>query len=134
MRRTIATVAVLALVAAFALPQIAAAKKGGWVLLGERHVTDKLDHDTIVVTVADGRFHKLQLRVHDHAVQFHKVVVHFGDNSSQELALREVVRANGHTRPIDLAGGDRVIRSIDLWYDAQSVKGKGATVRVFGMR
>jgi len=97
------------------------------------HVTDKLDHDTIVVTGARGEFRHLQFRVFERAVQFHKVVVHFGDGESQELALREVIRAGGRSRVIDLEGRARGIRSIDFWYDAQSIgHGKGALVKVFG--
>jgi hypothetical protein len=34
---------------------------------------------------------------------------------------------------IDIEGRDRVIRSIDMWYDARSVgRGGAATVRVLG--
>ena len=138
MRRSIASLALLALVLGIvALPTAAAARRGhgGWTLLGERRVTDKLDHDTIVVTAARGDFRHLQLRVLERPVQFHKVVVHFGNGESQQLELREVIKAGGRSRVIDLEGHDRVIRSIDLWYDAQSIgRGKGALVRVFGQR
>ena len=136
MRRSIASLALLALVLGLVvLPGAASAARGGWTLLGERRVTDKLDHDTIAVTAARGDFRHLQLRVFERPVQFHKLVVHFGNGESQELALREVIRAGGHSRVIDLAGHDRVIRSIDLWYDAQSIgRGKGALVRVLGQR
>lgn len=135
MRRSIASLALLALVVGLVvLPGAASARRGAgnWALLGERQVTDKLDHDTIVVTAARGEFRHLQLRVFERAVQFHKVVVHFGDGESQELVMREVIRAGGRSRTIDLEGRARVIRSIDLWYDAQSVTGKGALVKVFG--
>ena len=134
MRRSIASLALLALVLGLVvLPGAASAARGGWTLLGERRVTDKLDHDTIVVTAARGDFRHLQLRVLERPVQFHKIVVHFGNGDSQELETREVIRAGGRSRVIDLAGRDRVIRSIDLWYDAQSIgRGKGAVVRVFG--
>lgn len=136
MRRSIASFALLALVIGLVvLPGAASARRGAgnWALLGERHVTDKLDHDTIVVTGARGEFRHLQIRVFERPVQFHKVVVHFGDGQSQELELRDVIRAGGRSRTIDLEGRARVIRSIDLWYDAQSIgHGKGALVKVFG--
>lgn len=135
MRRSVASLALLALVLGlFALPGAASARRRvvGWTLLGERHVTDKLDHDTIAVTAARGDFRRIELRVFERPVQFHKVVVHFGDGERQELELREVVKAGGRSRVIDLEGRDRVIRSIDFWYDAQSMGGKGALVRVFG--
>jgi hypothetical protein len=133
MRRSIASLAWLALVLGIvALPTAAAARHGGWTLLGERRVTDKLDHDTIAVTATRGDFRRLELRVLERPVQFHKVVVHFGNGERQELVLREVIKAGGRSRVIDLERHDRVIRSIDLWYDAQSLSGKSALVRVFG--
>ena len=116
-------------------PALAAGHADDWVLLGGRHVTDKIDHDTIVVTSAKGTFRRIQIRVHERPVQFHKVVVHFGDGAKQELEFREVIPAGGRSAGLDLQGGSRVIHSIDLWYDAQSIgKGKGAMVRVFGRR
>jgi hypothetical protein len=136
MRRSSAAIACLALLAALAMLPVTADARGagGWTLLGERRVTDKLDHDTIPVTAARGDFHRVQLRVLERAVQFRKVVVHFGNGESQELEVRDVIRAGGRSRAIDLAGGDRLISSIDLWYDAQSIAGKSALVRVFGQR
>jgi hypothetical protein len=116
---------------ALALPVLAGP---GWVLLGERKVNDRLDHDTIVVTAARGDFSGLRIAVKRHAVQFHRVVVHFGNGTSQEMELREIIPARGQSRVLDLRGQDRVIRSIDFWYDAQSLRGKKAVVRVFGRR
>jgi hypothetical protein len=132
MRVSVACITLVALLAgAIALPQEAQAR-GGWTLLGERRVTDKLDHDTLFVTAARGDFRQVQLRVFERAVQFHKVVVHFANGEDQTLELRAVIPAGGRSRTIDLAGRDRVIRSIELWYDAQSIAGKGALVRVLG--
>ena len=137
MRRSVAIAALLAFVCGLATlaPAFAAKHADDWILLGGRHVTDKLDHDTIVVTSAKGTFRKIQIRVHERPVQFHKVIVHFGDGAKQELEFREVIPAGGRSAGLDLQGGNRVIHSIDLWYDAQSIgKGKGAMVRVFGRR
>ena len=136
MRRSIASLALLALVLGLVvLPGAASARRGAgnWALLGERHVTDKLDHDTIVVTGARGRFEKIAIRVFDRAVQFHDVKIHYGDGFVQDVEIRSVIPAEGWSRKIDLSGGKRVIRSIEFWYDAQSLGGK-ATVRVFGQR
>ena len=124
--------------AAFALSLLAAgtasADRDRWVLLGERIVSDKLDHDLVPVTARRGEFEALRLRVEGHAVQFHKVTVHFANGGDQELELREVIPAGGESRAIDLAGHDRVIRSIEFVYDSQSLSGQSATVRVFGRR
>lgn len=111
----------------------AALAAGRWVLLGERTVTDRADHDTIVVTAARGDFTALKLTVHRRGVDFHRVVVHFANGGDQEVELRHTIPAGGESRVIDLRAGERVIRSIDLWYDARSIAGRKAVVRVFGL-
>jgi hypothetical protein len=135
MRRSIASLALLALVLGIvALPTAAAARRGhnGWTLLGERRVTDKLDHDTIVVTAGRGDFRRIELRVLERPVQFHKVVVHFGNGEHQEL---DAARGHRGRRPLARhrpRGHDRVIHSIDFWYNAQSLRQGAHRARVFG--
>ena len=103
-----------------------------WKLLGSRTVTDRVDHDTIAVTGARGDFHGVKITVQRSAVRFIRVVVHFGNGGQQELEMRDLIPAGGETRVIDLRGNDRVIRSVDFWYEAKSVGRKGAIVRLFG--
>jgi len=105
-----------------------------WVFLGERTVTDRLDHDTIVVGSDRGEFSKLKVMVKVHAVDFHRFVIHFGNDQTQEVEGRRTIPAGGETRAIDLAGGRRVIKRIDFWYDAHTLGGKEALVEVFGLR
>ena len=111
----------------------AALAAGRWVLLGERTVTDRADHDTIVVTAARGDFTAIKLTVKRRGVDFHRVVVHFANGGDQEIELRHTIPAGGESRVIDLRAGERVIRSIDLWYDARSIAGRKAVVRVLGL-
>ncbi len=128
--------AVLALlaIAVLALPGSAGAARAGWVVLGTRSVTDAVDHDALPVTAARGDFKAIRIKVLDHAVQFHHVVIHFANGADQEVELRDVIPAGGESRVIDVVGADRVIRSIEFRYDSQSVRGKPARVRVFGKR
>jgi hypothetical protein len=133
-QKKLATVSTLLALALLALLPTPAAAGKGWKFLGERTVTDRLDHDSIAVTVAAGDFTALQIRVKGVAVQFHSVKIRFGNGETQEVALREVIRAGGASRVIDVAGGDRVIRSVEFWYDSQSVRGRPALVRLFGRR
>ncbi len=106
---------------------------GDWVLLGKRTVTDRADHDVIVVTAARGDFRAIKLTVRRHAVEFRDVKVHFANGAVQDVEIRRVIPAGGETRVIDLVGDDRIIQRIELWYDAQSLGGK-AVVRVYGRR
>jgi hypothetical protein len=115
----------IAFVSAAALPV------KGWTLLGERLVSDRADHDVITVTSARGSFRQIKLTVNRHAVDFQKVVVHFGNGSDQTLAMRNTVPAGGETRAIDLEGTNRFIRSVEFWYDAKS-RGGRAMVRLYG--
>lgn len=108
-----------------------APRRRGWELLGTRSVTDKVDHDSIAAG-RQGTFRSLKIAVQRQPVQFRDVKIHFANGDVQHVKLRDVIRAGGTSRVIDVEGRDRVIRSIEFWYDAQSVRGKQATVRVFG--
>ena len=106
-----------------------------WELLGERTVTDRADRDTVKVGAAKGNFTAIKLEVQRRAVGFHRVVIHFAKGDDQKVELRNTIGANGESRVIDVDGRDRVIRSIDFLYDAQSLtRGGRAVVRVLGRR
>jgi len=104
-----------------------------WVPLGERTVTDRLDHDVIPVTIARGDFTHIKITVQRHGVDFHRVVVHFANGGDQEVEMRQTIPAGGETRAIDLRAGERVIRSVEFWYDARTVGRRRAVVRLFGL-
>jgi hypothetical protein len=61
----------------------AASAARGWELLGERTVTDRVDHDSIAVTAAKGTFKSLQVRVKGRAVEFHSMTIHFRNGEKQ---------------------------------------------------
>jgi hypothetical protein len=104
------------------------------VLLGTRAVNDRADHDVIVVTAARGDFRSVKLTVQRAAVDFHRVVVHYGNGTKQELELRNTIPAGGETRIIDLTGTERIINRVEFWYDAKTIRGRRAVVRLFGLR
>ena len=105
-----------------------------WVLLGERLVNDRLDRDVIDVTSARGEFNAIMIKVKGASVDFHKVVVVYGNGRRQEIEMRETIAAGGSSRVIDLAGNERVIRKIEFVYDANTIRGRKAVVKVFGRR
>jgi hypothetical protein len=102
-----------------------------WELLGTRDVTDRGDRDEIIVTGVRGDFTAVKLAVQRSPVQISRVVVHFANGGQQELEMRDIIRAGGETRAIDLKGNDRVIRRVEFWYEAKSVGRRGAVVRLF---
>jgi hypothetical protein len=96
--------------------QAAFAQRVQWVLLGQTTVDGGRDRDTISIGRAEGSFRSLQLRVAGGPVEFHRVVVNYGNGTKEELEVRENIRAGGQTRAIDLKGTDRVINSVDFLY------------------
>lgn len=110
-----------------------AAQPSSWQLIGERSVTDRVDHDVIKVTRSRGQWSAIKVVVRKHAVQFRGVRVVYANGTTQSIALRTVIPAGGESRVIDLVGDNRTIQRIEMRYDAQSLGGK-AVVTVFGRR
>jgi len=114
------------------LPALSQNRK--WVLLGEKLVNDRLDNDVILVTAKEGDFKSIVIRVKGASVDFRKVVVVYGNGEKDEIELRNTIPAGGSSRIIDLKGKERIIREVKLWYDANTILGRKAIVRVFGRR
>ena len=112
----------------------AAPQQPDWVLLGTRAVNDRVDHDVIGVTAARGDWQAIKIAVQRASVDFYRVVVHFGNGTQQDVQLRNTIPAGGETRAIDLTGPDRVINRVEFWYDANTIRGRRAVVRLFGRR
>jgi len=92
------------------------AQHGRWERLGSSHVDGRVDHDNINVGIQDGRFRAIQLRVRRGDVEFLRVVVHYADGEPEEVVVRQRIPSGSATRPIDLRGNKRYIRSVELWY------------------
>jgi hypothetical protein len=96
---------------------VAQAQPGrGWTYLGEAHVDGAVDHDRIMVTAARGEYRAIRIRVENAAIEFDRVMVHFGNGTSTPIALRHRIRAGDQTRVIDLPGDRRIIESVEFWY------------------
>lgn len=88
----------------------------GWTRLGERIVRHGVDHDTIMVTGAQGRFRSIALRVEHSSLELYNIVITFGDGSTFSPTTRLVFAENTESRTIDLPGELRVIRRVDFYY------------------
>ncbi len=106
---------------------------GRWERLGSAHVTDRVDHDSIAVTAAQGDFESIKVKVYGRPVHFLDLKIHFGNGDTQDVSVRQVIPAGGETREIDVQGKERVIRRVEFWYEAESRRrGRGARVELFG--
>lgn len=131
-RKLLARVALLAILGLFLFGIYILADD--WVFLGERNVTDRLDHDIIPVTTSQGKFTAIKLVARNTPINLHRVLVRFGNNTVHDVALREVLPKNGETRVIDLPGKNRMIKSVEFWYDARSITGRNGSMRLWGKR
>lgn len=103
-----------------------------WDKLGERWVEGRTDRDVIHVGRSDGRFRRIQLVVEHSAVEIYDVVVVFGDGSQFSPGTRMTFGPNSTTRVIDLPGGARAIRRVELRYGNLPGGGR-AQVELWGM-
>lgn len=109
-------------------------RERGWEVIGSRQVTDGLDHDVIPVTSTRGDFRRIKFAAQSAPVDFHRVIIHYGNGADQVVAMRRTVGANQESRAIDLEGNNRVIRSVEFWYDANTNRGRRAQVRLLALR
>lgn len=105
---------------------------GDWDFLGSRKVNHAVDRDEIAVTGRDGTFKRIKLLVRDLEVTFRDVKVHYANGDVQDIKLSRKIPAGGETRVIDLNGNNRVIRKVVFWYNTSRVRGKRATVQLYG--
>jgi hypothetical protein len=106
---------------------------GRWIYLGESNVDGTNDHDRIKIGRDDGRFRALQIRVERAPIEFHRVVVHYGNGADEEVAIRSRIKPGGKTRVIDLRGRDRVIDSVEIWYARARYGSAKPKLRLFGL-
>lgn len=110
------------------------AKPKLWVKLGERTVTDRVDHDVIKVGADEGRFSKIQLRATGSKVRVRNIVVVFADGSRQERSENFTLHKGEKSPVVDLEGGRRVIREVRFVYDEASILKRRAKVQLYGRR
>ena len=112
---------------------VSARPRERWTYLGNAHVDGRVDHDVIRVGASDGRFRAIQLRVSGGAIEFGRLVVHFGNGTAEELGIRERILNGGATRAIDLPGERRIIESVELWYGKEHWE-RHPKVSLYGIR
>jgi hypothetical protein len=110
----------------------AASAQNRWIFLGDKHVDGHDDHDKISISSKEGTFRQLQIRVKLAPVVFQRVVVHFGNGADEELQFRDRINAGGSTRALDLRGTDRVIKSVEFWYEKAHWGERRPTVELYG--
>ncbi|WP_298421375.1 DUF2541 family protein [uncultured Kordia sp.] len=103
-----------------------------WERLGSKKVNYSLDKDVIRVGAHEGTFKKLKLVVSKGALNMHRMVVHYGNGTNEEVNLKHSFNRRSNSRIIDLNGNNRIIKKITFIYDTKNRSRHKATLHVFG--
>jgi hypothetical protein len=87
----------------------------GWHKIAVTQADLKKDRDEVVVLGAD-HFKSIKLRVKDVPVEITDLTVIYENETKQDIQVRNLIKAGGETRNIDLDGKDRAIKKIVLMY------------------
>ena len=105
------------------------------VLLGERVVAFRGDHDVVQVGRYEGNFRSLVVVVEKNDVEMFNVVVVYGNGEREKFDTRLVFREGSRSRDLHFAGGQRKIRAIEFTYKtAGKWPDSWARVLVYGVR
>lgn len=106
-----------------------------WEDLGSKEVKDRSEQDTWHLGVGKGQFRRLKITVQYRPVKFYKLEVTYGNGQKQSFEIRNLIRAGGETRALDLDGTDRYIDKVDVWYEAATVRrGVRSQVTLYGLK
>src|SRR5579864_1980081 len=86
-----------------------------WAFLGHTQVDPSQDHGRVQITRRDRFFRTIQVRVSD-VIFLDRIVVHFSNGTSRELAVSERISPEGKNYVIDLPSERRPLESVELWY------------------
>jgi len=88
----------------------------GWVMLGERQVNGRVDHDRIEVGRHEGKFSRLTLVVLDSDLELIDFEIKFARGPAWHPEVKHFFKEGQRTRMIDFPGDERVIKFIDFKY------------------
>jgi hypothetical protein len=105
------------------------------VLLGERVVSFKADHDAIAVGNYAGAFKSLFFKVEKNDIELFNLVVVYGNGEKQKLETRLIFNQGARSRMINLNPGKRIIKTIQFAYKTVGTWQDGrARVAVYGVK
>lgn len=84
--------------------------------MGDAQINRTRDHEKIEVARRNAVLHAIQLRISGDSIFLDRLVVHFGDGTSEEMAVQGRIWPGGKNRVIGLSGKRRAVDSVELWY------------------
>jgi hypothetical protein len=111
---------------------VAFAPSQEWENLGSRIVNMAADHDEIIVTLTDGFYTKLKLKIMKAPIHLLNINIIFGNGDNKNVVFDKLFPAGSETALIDLPGNRRIIKKVNLNYKSvPSQKGR-AVITLWG--
>lgn len=102
-----------------------------WEVLGSRSVRYGTDHD--VISVSGDRWYKgIYFKVTDAPIKINDMKVYFDNGDKFDVSIRSMIRENGHSRTIELPGGQRRITRVEFSYETMGSNRGTANLTLWG--
>ncbi|TNF26939.1 MAG: hypothetical protein EP329_20340 [Deltaproteobacteria bacterium] len=115
-------------------PAVGVEVEPGVVLLGQRKVDLRVDHDVIGVGRVEGRFRALRVHVAESPLEMYDIKVTFGNGNVWSPPTRLLFSSQSWTRRIDLPGDARIVRKVEFVYRSRQPASGRALVTLYGLR
>jgi hypothetical protein len=102
-----------------------------WEVLGSRSVRYGTDKD--VITVSGDKWYKgIYFKVTEAPIKINDMKVYFDNGDKFDVSMRSMIKQNGHTRTIELPGGERRITKVEFSYETMGSNRGTATLTLWG--
>lgn len=102
-------------------------QRAATIVMGSAYLMDRKDVDTLKFNVCsltrNERVYAIKLKVSHFAAEIDRVEVTYMNGDVEYLSVRDYFLPGSESRWINLAGGDRCIKRIKVWGDAQTLVG-----------
>lgn len=106
--------------------------QGDWFYLGDKSVGFSNDHDALNFGNWKDDVRQIKLKVTDGPLKMTRMLIHFDNGSTQEVALRFRFAQGSESRVIDMDGGLRHLTKIEFWYETKGFLRGKSRVAVWG--
>lgn len=115
-------------------PSVMLSDKPGWHKIGEVKADFKMEDQSISV-LGNDRFKSILLKVTDAPINIENVVVVFENGETQDINVKNELKAGAETRQIDLKGGSQEIKQVKFTYKTMpNQKEDKAHVELYGLK
>jgi hypothetical protein len=114
-------------------PSVMISDKPGWHKIGEVKADFKMENESIIVLGAD-RFKSILLKVTDAPINIEKVQVFFESGETQDIDVKNELKAGAETRVIDLKSAEE-IKKVEFTYKSlPNTTNDKAHVELYGLK